>query len=549
MGAAKRTVPTLPISIETLDKEHGKLSSDPERLNFETQWQNGADMCNPADSDIKREQTGGGRKVPKRVTDVCIEACRTFMKGMYSFSVGTGSFFNVTINDHDLLKKAEVKAWLAECTRRMLYELRGSNFEAEAMQTFFEMGYIGTALTASEWLDGGLNFRTQHISQYWISVDAKNRVNKVFCMKQLTADQIDEEYYLGEIPSPFPKPDEIADAVSSGMGNKMFDVIQACCKNPNFKAKSLLPEEKRFISTYYLRGLKKPLLIDGHDTFPFHTARLYKSKNETYGRSCFMDCEKTAYLLNDERITIIRGGKNRADPPWIEAADARTRHIRTNEIHKVIYDPTSLGGAPVQADIKGDVGITERMIEIDTEIIDRAFYKNSFNPLLGLKNMSATEAIERLNMGLSETTPMAVKWYREYLVGLLRRSYGLLDQKGRLPEPPDSLNGTKLEFEFVSKAALALLQLESYGVMEAYEKIALISDRQPEVLDNVNVDAMANIITDAANVTTLMLNSEKEVKSTRAVRAQQQADAKELEAAPVVADAASKLAGINPEQQ
>lgn len=532
----------LPEEPDVLEKRLDKLKTTSERQNSENRWQVAADYCNPNDNDIKRLKTKGQRKTPKRVTDVGIQSCRKFMKGMYAFAIGSGNFFGMRSADRELREHQDHNKYFSSVSQTMLYYLRSSNFDAEVMRCFYELGYIGTGITWSEYLDRGLNFITQHISRTWLDFDAKDRVRRVFVERDLDAEAIIDEFFDDELTSQFEIPSKVSQWAEAGNTDELT-VVQSTCKNKKYVRDSILPHERRYITTYYLKDSKEPLRVDGHTTFPFHVARLYKGTNESYGRSCFDDCEKTVSLLNDERLTLIRGAKNRADPPWLEAADSRTRHVKTNAIHKVIYDPTAIGGPPQQMDIKSDVGVTEAMIQIDTKVVEDAFYVSSFNPLMGLKNMTATEAMERLNLGLSDTAPVTTNWYFEYLTGMLRRCYVLLDSKGKFPPPPAFLEGKPFEFEFTSKAALALKQIERYGMMNSWnDAVNVANGGRPDILDNYDVDAIARIGAESDNVDNIILLDKKVVKQVRDNRAAMQERKLKVQESVMMADAENKHA-------
>ena len=535
----------LPEEVETISKRLSTLQGSSERLNFEERWQIGADYCNPNDSDIKRHKTQGQRRVPSRVTDVGIQSNRKFMRGMYSFAVGSGVFFGMRAADRELRNAEGHNKYFGDVAQTMLYYLRSSNFDAEVMRCFYNLGHIGTGITWSEYLDQGLNFLTQHISRTWLDFDAKDRIRRTFVEKDLDAEAIMDEFFDDGPNNQFPVPQKVKDAAANPSNDTDITIVQATFKNRTYIKDSIRPDERRYVSVYYMRDTKEPLRVDGHKTFPFHVGRLYKGANENYGRSCFDDCEKTVSLLNDERLTLIRGAKLRADPPWMEAGDSRTRHIKTNAVHKIIYDPTALGGPPQQANIKSDVGITVEMIALDTKIVEDAFYVSSFNPLLGLKNMTATESMERLNLGLSDTAPITTQWYYEYLQPLLRRVYVLLDDKGKFPRPPAFLEGKPFEFEFTSKAALALKQIETYGMMATWDNARTISEGgRPDVMDNYDVDTMARISAEASNVDNLILVDEKVKKGIREGRAAADDHKRKVEEAVMLADASNK-AGLS----
>lgn len=516
------------------------LKTSEERSNFESLWQAGADFCNPDNSDIQTVSAKGQRRKVTRVTDVGIEARRRFATGMYSYAIGSGRFFSFRTEDSKLMDNEMVARWFNEVDRITHTELKRSNFDAEILQSFGELSYIGTTSTFSEWYEGRLNFKTQHISQFWIDVDARGVVNKVFVEFPLTAQQIVDEFGDDKLP------DEVKRALAQHTREE-FHVVQVCFRNPDFVPDSIMPKEREYISKYILRKGAVELRIDGYDEFPFATGRLYKAKNEMYGRSCYMEAAQTISLHNDERATLIRGAKNRADPPWIEAADSRTRHIRTNGISRVVYDASALGGPPVQMDIKSDVGITEAMLEMDKEFIFRAFYIPAFNPLLDQKNMTAFETSQRIDIGLSEITPPLAKWQSEYASPLLERVYGILNRKGKYPDMPEMLEGKPFKIEYISKASLALRQIELFGVMSTYERSAMIAQYRPDVMDNFDVDEMVKLSAEVDNVPNAVLLPSEDVADIREMRAQQAQQQQMIENIPAIADGAFKASQIEGE--
>jgi hypothetical protein len=523
-------------------KQLDSLKSSEERQNFQTLWQPGAEFCNPENSDINTVSGKGQRRRITRITDVGIEARRGFATGMYAWAIGDGEFFRYDVDDRELSKMDEVKRWFSDVNHTTMSYMNASNFPAEVLQQFGELSYIGTSATFTEWYNGGLNFKTQHISQFWIDVDARGMVNKMFVEIPLNASQIIDEF--GEENAG----DDIRRAAKAGSRDE-FCVVQICYKNPNHKPESILPEDREFLSNYVLRKGTLELRVDGYDTFPFAISRLYKAKNEMYGRSCYMECSKSISLNNDQETTIIRGGKNRADPPWVEAADSRTRHIRTNGTSRVIYDASALGGPPVQMDMKNDVGINIEMLGRTDDRVQKAFLMDAFNPLLDQRNMTKAEMNTRMGIGLSKVTPPLNKWHSEYASPLFERVFDILNKKGKYPEMPEVLEGKKFKMTYISKAALALKEMELNSTQALIESTLTVAEADPTILDNINFDESVRLAADAYNVPNSVIRSEKEVKAMRKQRADAQAQQQEIDNAPALADSALKVSQIEGNQQ
>jgi hypothetical protein len=528
------------INIKGLLKRLDMLKSSEERQNFETLWQAGAEFCNPENSDIQTVSAKGQRRRITRITDVGIESRRGFETGMYAWAIGDGEFVRAEVDDEELMNRDVVKRWLNASNKTFISEIFKSNFDTEILQGFGELSYIGTAGTFSEWFEGGLNYKTQHISQMWFDVDARGRVNVVFVEIPLNARQIIDEFGADNVPERILKSEQNSE-------NTSFNVVQCCMKNPHHDPESILQEHREYISTYMLREGEAHLRTDGYSTFPFSIARLYKAKNEMYGRSCYMESSQTISLHNDERYTLIRGAKNRADPPWIEAADSNTRHIRTNSISRVIYDPSAMGGPPQQMDIKSDVGITLEMLQMDRQFVERAFYIDVFNPILDQKNMTAYETRQRMIIGLARLTSALKKWQAEYAIPLFSRSWDLCAMKGKFPDMPEELEGKEIKFNFLSRASLALKEIEAMGILDVIEKSMAVAEVNPDILDNINFDEVIRILAEVNNVPNSVLRSKAEVEEMREARAQAQAKQQQIDNMPAIADGMYKASQMEGE--
>jgi len=224
-----------------LIKRLNGLKETEERHNFETLWQAGAEYCNPANSDIQTISAKGQRRLLSRVTDVGIEARRGFATGMYSWAIGDGEFFKYSPADKELKDNEEVQRWFTDVNQITLDELKGSNFDAEILQLFGEMSYIGTSATFIEWYNGRLNFRTQHISQFWIDVDSRGMVNVVFTEIPMSARQMVGEFGSDNVP------DEINNAIKTE-SKEDFPIVSATMENKDYDPDSLAQEKRKYIT-------------------------------------------------------------------------------------------------------------------------------------------------------------------------------------------------------------------------------------------------------------------------------------------------------------
>jgi hypothetical protein len=527
------------IKIDRLMKHRNSLKTSEERTNVEHVWQSGADFCNPDNSDITTIHSKGTRKSVTRVTDVGIKARRKFASNLYGYKIGGSRFFEFRVKDRSLRDNDNVQRWLTDVNDITYTEMMSSNFPNQVYQGFSELGYIGTTgMFIERGTDRMLNYKTQHIGSMYIDLDNHGLVDTVFIDLPMSARQIKMEF-----------PDAtLSDKVEQAFENastETFTVIHAVVPNPEHDKTSLNPKKQKYAGIYILEEGGVELRWDGYPELPVAVGRLHRRHGSIYGYGCFCDVWSSLNLNNDQEVTMIRSAQLKAEPPMLEPAGSNTRHIRAKGQSKIIYDPTATFGAePKQLVVANDVGITEGMLQKTEEMIMEGFFVNAFNPLMDQRNMTATETMQRIDLGLSEASPILYA-IREYDNVTLHRTFGILLRAGAYPPVPAELDGMDsaeiLDVEYTSKAALALKQLQLYGVQSMLEIIGPIGQVDPSVWDNFDFDAIARLAADTNNAPSATVTTTKEVEKTRTARAQREQQQAMVDAAPTVADAAGKL--------
>jgi hypothetical protein len=523
-------------------KQRSALKTATERTNAEQNWQSGADFCNPPNSDITKISAKGNRKSVARVTDVGIKARRKFASNLYGYKIGGSRFFDYRLKKRELSDNENVKRWLTDVNNITYSELMSSNFPSQVYQGYGELSYIGTTIMFIE--DGGdraLNFKTQNIARTYIDVNSKGLVDTVFMDLPFTARQIEQEFPDATLP------EKVKRALDNA-SQEEFCVIHAVVENTDYVKGSLNPKKRKWAGLYLLQtdGEEPELLRqDGYDEFPCAVGRLHRTHGEIYGRGCFSEVWSSLQLNNDQNVTLIRSAQLKAEPDFLEPAGSNMRRIRSHGMSKIIYDPTATFGAkPEQLVVNNDVGVTDLMLQKTEAEILEGFFVNAFNPLADQRNMTATETMERIDLGLSEVSPLLYNT-REYDNATMHRVFGILYRAGKYPEIPAELDRMDtadiIDIEYTSKAALALRQLQLYGVNSTIEQIGLIGQINPAIWDNFDGDAYARFAAETNNVPNEILKPSKEVEKERAARAKAEQQQQMVNNAPMMADAANKL--------
>jgi hypothetical protein len=145
--------------------------------------------------------------------------------------------------------------------------------------------------------------------------------------------------------------------------------------------------------------------------------------------------------------------------------------------------------------------------------------------------------------------PIFSNMVREWQVPILRRSWQILMEQGRMPEPPrevielDDL-GPFIEdpdVEFVSAMALALEQSHIAGLNEIVAVVSPLAAMDPAWLRALNPDTIVPHLVRSKGLPTIYLRSEEQLQEL----AQQEAAAREMQAAEMASQTVRNVGGVD----
>jgi len=185
---------------------------------------------------------------------------------------------------------------------------------------------------------------------------------------------------------------------------------------------------------------------------------------------------------------------------------------------------------PEQLNVKDNVAVSDHMIALKNEEIEDAFFIPLFNPLINRVNMTATESTQRMNIALQNLVPAIGRLTHEYMTPMFIRIYNVLLRQGVYPEMPNvlkELGESSPVIGFNSKATMAIKQLEIAGIYQTLENVLFLSQADPSVLDNYDLDEVARITGEANSVPNTILRSKIKVTEKREADAEAQAIAQQ----------------------
>ena len=451
----------------------------------------------------------------------------------------TSRWFNIVMDD-DFPVSDEELAWL-EAVSDLLYKEYANpkvNFAPMMHEIYLDLPAMGTAVLYQSFnlKTGHLSFRTFPLADCKIKEDSNGIVDTVFRDIVWQSRQVDQEFSkLPPILNDRVKRDE--------KGMKEFRIVHAVFPRSDRDARKFTKTNKPWASMWISYETKEVIDEGGYDIFPYHIPRWSKLAGETYGRSPAMTCLPDIKMLNQMSKTIIKGAQKVIDPPLMVPDDGFVMPLKTNPGSLMIYEPGTEAIVPLET--KGKIHIGLDMEEQRRSHIIKCFYVDWIIRPKKRERQTTTEIMDDRNEMLRQMAPMLGRLHGELISPLIRRSFYLLARYGRIPPPPESVMQRGLNIEFVSPAAKAQRMEKALSIQQFTEGLVTLSQINPEVVDNVDTDAVASEMAVLGDVPRKIIRDEEELAAIRQQRRQQQEQERQTMLAKEGAGAVRDLAAAN----
>ena len=167
--------------------------------------------------------------------------------------------------------------------------------------------------------------------------------------------------------------------------------------------------------------------------------------------------------------------------------------------------------------------------------------------------MTAREVVERHEEKMLALGPVLERLEWELLTPAIERIYTIMEDAGKIPEPPEEIQGQELKIEYVSILAQAQRMMGLKSVEQLVSFAGSLAAVSPEVMDVIDMDTAVREYGDMVGSPQKILRGEKDVQALRAQRAQRtmQMQQEQQEAAAVQtlsqgAQGAKTLSEIDP---
>ena len=270
--------------------------------------------------------------------------------------------------------------------------------------------------------------------------------------------------------------------------------------------------------------------------------RWTKTNEEKYGRSPAMKALSDIKMINATKKVTIQTAQLAGAPPlqipdngFLTPLDLKPfgRNFKRQGLKDEIK--------PIFT--AGNINISLEFMEMIKQTIRSAFFLDKLN-LVENDRMTATEVRQRRDEQLRLLGPILGRLSRELLKPIIDRVFGILERKKVFKDLPEEITDAKLDIKYVSSIAQAQLTAQSENIVRAVQATGVIIEFQPEVMDNIDGDALLKHNIDIFNVDPSIIRKDDEVEAIRESRAQAEQQAANQEQLGAEADAINKVGQI-----
>ncbi len=517
-------------------KKHDKMKSN--RVNWDRYWKELADYFIPQKSNIYGSHQSG-QKLENRLFDsTSIHAVELLASALHSMLTNPSlHWFGLTTGDETIDRKKNVRQWLEDARNKMIVVLNNSNFQTEVHELYVDLVSFGTGLMGIDRDDETVvRFRTSPIYESFIEESNKGIVDIVSTEKEWSVRQIIQEF--GE----------------KTVAEKCPDLIKKYQEDPEYKEKiihytaprdlkstSNNPRKMAFMSMHVIRRHQQVLRDSGYKTQRNVSPRWSKLSSEVYGRSPAMKCLSDVKTLNTVVQSMLQAAQLRATPP-IQAPDDGLMAPRRITPASTLFYRAGTKDRFEPLNLSGDLGISEKMIDMIKSNISRAFFIDQLQLREG-PQMTATESSIRSNDNLRLLSPILGRLHNEFLKPIIDRVFDIMweaKQFGTLPY--ELAEGNKLEINYTSQIAKAQKESELDAFPKFLGVMGPIIQLKPEIIDNMNPDEFFRHNWSTVGLPEKSLFDENAVRRTREARAQQMQQQMQAQQEMHDAEVSSKVA-------
>ena len=540
-----------------------------DRSTFLTLWRDLNDFILPRRgrfqiSDVNR----GDRRNLKIYDSTATLAARTLRSGMMSGVTSPARpWFRLGTPDPDLAEFGPVKDWLYTVTQRMLSVFSRSNLYNILPIIYGDMGVFATsAMFFKEIFTNELvSFQALPIGSYYIATNDRRKVDVFVRDFRMTIRQVVNEFadkdQFGMIKYPidwYKFSRMVKYYWDLNQLDVWIDVTHIIDPNPNWDANKPDNMHMKYSSVYYERGTAASgtntlqfeyediyLYEGGFNYFPVLCPRWEVTGEDVYGT----DCPGITSLGDIKGLQIMQKRKAQAIEKMVNPPMTGPSSLKNSKASILPGDITYVDATSEKAGFRPAHEVNPRVQEILQDIgshqerIKKGFFEDLFLMMIDSdrREITATEIAERREEKLLALGPVLEQLNQDLLDPLIDATFRIMMRRGLVPKPPQELQGTNYDVEYVSVMAQAQKAVGLAGLDRFTQFTGQTMQMNPQAGDKVNFDSLLDHYGDATSVPPGILVPDDQVQAIRQQRAQQQAAAQKLAALQQGSETAKNL--------
>jgi len=515
-----------------------------QRSNFESHWQDVADVMLPRRADITKERAKGDKRNIEIYDSTAIHALELLASSLHGMLTSSAQrWFSLRFKEPMTNDVDEAKEWLDDATERMYVAFSRSNFQQEVFECYHDLIAFGTAcLLVEEDKDDVIRFSSRHIKELYITENSKGFVDTVYRKFKMPASAIVQKFGI----------DNVSANVQNTFKKAPFDeivVVHVARPRPMFDEKKMDKKNMPFESIYFEFDNGHIMSIGGFKELPYIVPRYLKGSSEIYGRSPGMNALPDVKVLNKIVEVSLKAAAKMVDPPLLVPDDSMIMPVRTAPGSLNYYRSGSRDKIePLQIGANNPLGLNLENQRRDS--IAKIFYADQIM-ISDNRNMTATEVTQRNEERMRVLGPALSRLQTELLQPMIYRVFNIMLRGKLFPPAPQILLGQEVDIEYVSPLFLAQKSTQLSSIMRGLEIFGSLSKVSP-VMDYVDENGLVKEIISILGLPAKIIRSDSQVKQKReqqAQAAQQQMQMQQdLQQSQMARNAAPMLKALNGQQ-
>jgi len=514
------------------------------RSNFNTMWQEIAELIYPAHANFIYKATSGEKRMQKVYDSAAIHANELLSSGLFSLLTSSASkWFELRPVDWQLYQIKAVQEHLDTVSRIMYHEINRpiAGFNTAMHENYLGYGAFGNLTTFVDEIPekNSLLFQSLPLYECHYVQNQHGTVDTLYREYTRTVEQLVRKFGKDKLSK------ETNKLITDNKLDTPVKCIHLICPRETANILSMKAVDMPFASIYIEVKEKHVIHEGGFPELPFMAARFYKESFETYGRGPGATTLPDVKMLMRVAQVTIRAMQKSTDPPIMLPDSGFLKPFRTTPGGINYYRK---GRVNLKNDIDiiptGNAILGLEYSESLHQRIREAFFVDQLQLTQG-PQMTATEVLQRTEEKLRLMGPLLGRIQMELLGPMIQRVHGILKRAGKFPEPPMELSGEEIKIMYTSPIARAQEQVEANGIMRAFGLLEPIMKYDPEsnLMDVFNTDEMAKGIFEMFSVNPKYINDDKKIAGVRKARADAQRrkeDAENLRASGQGADSLAR---------